>query len=44
LRSRRPAEFPEFHKGALRRTHVKAAFRGSALYRECDFDDAEVVG
>jgi hypothetical protein len=32
-----PADFPKFHKSALRHVTVEAPFRGPALYREGEF-------
>lgn len=32
-----PADFPKFHKAALRRVTEAAPFRGPAIYREGDF-------
>jgi hypothetical protein len=32
-----PADFPRFHKSALRRVSAEVPFRGPALYRESDF-------
>lgn len=32
-----PAEFPKFHKSALRRATVDSPFRGPAMYREGEF-------